>query len=105
MAVLSGDPVNCPNDLRRGHAREDPDKTSHSKRLHLLANVSAATCDQCVPGCLVFIGDRRMERTADLIADEQVARALAACQARITALSIGDKGPAPSSSEELGLPA
>ena len=52
--------------------------------------------------CLVFIGDRLMEPIAGLSADEQVARALAACQARIAALSVGAKVPAPPPAKNYG---
>lgn len=52
--------------------------------------------------CLVLVGDRRMEPIAGLSAEEQVARALATCQARITALSIGGKVPDPPPAKNYG---
>lgn len=51
---------------------------------------------------LVILGDSRMQPIAGATTEEQVARALVACQARISALSVGGKVPAPPPAKNYG---
>lgn len=63
---------------------------------------AGASAIAALAGYLVFIGDSRMEPIAGLRPDELNARALAACQARISALSIGGEVPAPPPTKNYG---